>query len=379
MPNAQIEEKSNTAPAAAAAVDGPDSLRDPLANNTGMPDALKAGVEGLSGMDLSDVQVHRNSSQPAALGAQAYAQGNQIHLGAGQEKHLPHEAWHVVQQKQGRVKPTMQMKGGGANADPGLESEADRMGALASAAGQQGMGGALQVASSDGGVKQMVDDPVGRQLSDKDLVFWAKWAVRGEDSVTKNTNSTALLMDVLRNFAIEKEVQVASNQVKAFPLAMPEHLGPEDPEALKVEIARQIKLRMTRDSQQAGAEEVTFEDSTKREECFAFNAPGTWQLNKLKFHGNTEGICGGLQDPMVNNIIAEVRTATKKGRHASGIAINTPYHEHHTQGSGGIGFLYKKEADSTVTPYIIDIATSRHNNDYNWDRSPRSGNPSNPF
>jgi hypothetical protein len=26
----------------------------------------------------------------------------------GQEQHLPHEAWHVVQQKQGRVKPTGQ-------------------------------------------------------------------------------------------------------------------------------------------------------------------------------------------------------------------------------------------------------------------------------
>jgi hypothetical protein len=31
------------------------------ANRTGMPDALKAGVESLSSMDLSDVRVHRNS------------------------------------------------------------------------------------------------------------------------------------------------------------------------------------------------------------------------------------------------------------------------------------------------------------------------------
>lgn len=35
-----------------------------------------------------------------------YSQGTDIHIGPGQEKHLPHEAWHVVQQKQGRVKPT---------------------------------------------------------------------------------------------------------------------------------------------------------------------------------------------------------------------------------------------------------------------------------
>ncbi|HAP61901.1 MAG TPA: hypothetical protein DCR93_21180, partial [Cytophagales bacterium] len=36
--------------------------------------------------------------------------GTDIHLAPGQQKHLPHEAWHVVQQKQGRVKPTLQPK-----------------------------------------------------------------------------------------------------------------------------------------------------------------------------------------------------------------------------------------------------------------------------
>ena len=102
------------------------------ANDTGMPDSLKSGIENLSGMDLSDVKVHYNSSQPAQLNALAYAQGNDIHIGAGQEKHLPHEAWHVVQQRQGRVQPTMQMKEGvPVNDDPGLEHEADVMGAKA--------------------------------------------------------------------------------------------------------------------------------------------------------------------------------------------------------------------------------------------------------
>jgi hypothetical protein len=79
-------------------------------NKTGMPDQLKSGVESLSGIDMSDVKVHYNSSQPAQLNAHAYAQGNQIHIAPGQEKHLPHEAWHVVQQKQGRVAPTTQLK-----------------------------------------------------------------------------------------------------------------------------------------------------------------------------------------------------------------------------------------------------------------------------
>ena len=101
-------------------------------NNTGLPDNLKTGVENLSGISLDDVKVHRNSDKPAQLQAHAYAQGTDIHLGAGQEKHLPHEAWHVVQQKQGRVKPTLQMKGGVlVNDETGLEKEADVMGAKA--------------------------------------------------------------------------------------------------------------------------------------------------------------------------------------------------------------------------------------------------------
>jgi diketogulonate reductase-like aldo/keto reductase len=101
-------------------------------NNTGLPDNLKTGMENLSGYSMDDVKVHYNSDKPAQLQAHAYAQGTEIHLGSGQEKHLPHEAWHVVQQKQGRVKPTMQMNGGvNVNNDKGLENEADVMGANA--------------------------------------------------------------------------------------------------------------------------------------------------------------------------------------------------------------------------------------------------------
>ena len=102
------------------------------ANNTGMPNQLKSGIEGLSGVDVSDVKVHYNSSKPAQLNAHAYAQGSNIHIGPGQEKHLPHEAWHTVQQKQGRVQATTQMKENvQVNDDPSLENEADVMGAKA--------------------------------------------------------------------------------------------------------------------------------------------------------------------------------------------------------------------------------------------------------
>lgn len=100
-------------------------------NRTGMPDGLKSGIESLSGMDMSDVRVHTNSAQPRQINALAYAQGNDIHLGPGQEKHLPHEAWHLVQQRQGRVRPTTEVQGQAVNDDPGLEREADVMGARA--------------------------------------------------------------------------------------------------------------------------------------------------------------------------------------------------------------------------------------------------------
>lgn len=103
-------------------------------NNTGLPDPLKAGIESLSGMAMDHVRVHYNSSQPAQLNAHAYAQGSDIHLAPGQEKHLPHEAWHVVQQAQGRVPPTVQRKSRmSVNDDKSLEQEADTMGARAQA------------------------------------------------------------------------------------------------------------------------------------------------------------------------------------------------------------------------------------------------------
>lgn len=97
-------------------------------NRTGMLDNLKSGLEHLSGMDLSDVRVHHNSSKPEKVGALAYTQGKDIHVGPGQEKYLPHEGWHVVQQAQGRVKPTIQMRGLAVNNDVRLEAEADAMG-----------------------------------------------------------------------------------------------------------------------------------------------------------------------------------------------------------------------------------------------------------
>lgn len=109
----------------------PDQRKE---NKTGLPDHLKTGMESLSGYSMDDVKVHYNSGRPSLIQAHAYARGTDIYLAPGQERHLPHEAWHVVQQKQGRVRPTVQLKEKmNLNDDPGLEKEADTMGERAMA------------------------------------------------------------------------------------------------------------------------------------------------------------------------------------------------------------------------------------------------------
>ncbi|MBY0234710.1 MAG: DUF4157 domain-containing protein, partial [Burkholderiaceae bacterium] len=100
----------------------------PAGHGSALPAPLASGISQLSGVDLGGVKVHRNSAKPAQLNALAYAQGQDIHLGPGQEQHLPHEAWHLVQQAQGRVSSTRQLKGTNINDDEALEREADQMG-----------------------------------------------------------------------------------------------------------------------------------------------------------------------------------------------------------------------------------------------------------
>lgn len=103
-------------------------VETPRPNNTGMPDNLKAGIESLSGFSMDDVRVHYNSSKPATVQALAYTQGTDIHVAPGQEKCLPHEAWHVAQQMAGRVSPTTNINGMPVNDNAALEHEADVMG-----------------------------------------------------------------------------------------------------------------------------------------------------------------------------------------------------------------------------------------------------------
>ena len=134
-------------------------------NGGSLPGGLRAGIERLSGVSLEDVRVRYNSSEPARADALAYTRGTEIHLGPSQDGHLAHEAWHVVQQKQGRVRPTLQTGGLAINDDPALEREAELMGARAVAAARPAEGlaeqGKSESAHAEGVVVQLFSAPPG--------------------------------------------------------------------------------------------------------------------------------------------------------------------------------------------------------------------------
>lgn len=95
-------------------------------NLTGIPTQMKLDFEQRSGLSFDDVRVHYNSDKPAQLQALAYTQGTQVYVGPGQERHLPHELGHVIQQKSGIVHPTYYIRGMPINDQPQLEYNANQ-------------------------------------------------------------------------------------------------------------------------------------------------------------------------------------------------------------------------------------------------------------
>lgn len=110
----------------------------------GLPMQLKLGIESLTGVSMDGVRVVHGSSAPARYGAGAFARKGEIHLGPGHADKLDHEAWHIAQQRLGKVHKTRDLEGQAFNDDADLEAEADRMGALARQHAAQAAGGALQ-------------------------------------------------------------------------------------------------------------------------------------------------------------------------------------------------------------------------------------------
>ena len=159
-------------------------------NKTGLPDGLKLGMESISGLSLNDVKVHRNSDKPAQLQAHAYAQGTDIHLGPGQEKHLPHELGHVVQQKEGRVKPTVQLKDKvNINDDSGLEKEADILGEKAKNLGMSNEAtpktGILQAKGFNAEIVQLALGDEKKKLRDEIMANSSTGPMYGKSGLSK--------------------------------------------------------------------------------------------------------------------------------------------------------------------------------------------------
>lgn len=116
---------------------GVEAFRVPIRPKAGglpLPAEVRTKMETAFGADFSDVRVHVGR-EATSLGAIAYTWGTNIHFAPGQynphtlqgQKLLGHELWHVLQQKQGRVRNPF---GGGVAVvqDHALEAEADRMG-----------------------------------------------------------------------------------------------------------------------------------------------------------------------------------------------------------------------------------------------------------
>jgi hypothetical protein len=108
-------------------------------SGNGLPEGVKGQMESSFGTSFDDVKITANSNTAKRAGALAFAQGNDIHFAPGQynpgskggQELLGHELAHVVQQREGRVKPTAEAEGMPVNNDKGLEAEADAMGAKA--------------------------------------------------------------------------------------------------------------------------------------------------------------------------------------------------------------------------------------------------------
>lgn len=161
----------------AADVAVPGAARVDELTGTGA-DGTRATMERAFGTSFSGVEIKRDGAAEK-MGAQAYAQGEQIHVASGRGDPstreglalLGHEYAHVVQQRQGRV-ATPQAKGGGGAvvADAALEAEADRAGE-AVARGEPvsisapAAAGAAQ-AKADGEPIQMFDGDEHKRMGD---------------------------------------------------------------------------------------------------------------------------------------------------------------------------------------------------------------------
>lgn len=151
-PGKQTLTEQLTPPVQARPATAPSESADSPSRAQPLRPDVRSHMEASFGADFSAVRVHE-SGLAEAMGAQAFARGNEIHMASGRHdpdsrsgrELLGHELAHVVQQSQGRVAATGQAKGTAINQDPALEAEADVAGERAARGEPAGVGPAGEI------------------------------------------------------------------------------------------------------------------------------------------------------------------------------------------------------------------------------------------
>lgn len=335
-----------------------------------LPVGLRAGVESLSGQSMSDVRVHWNSDKPAQLQAHAYAQGTDIHLGPGQEQHLPHEAWHVAQQKQGRVEPTTQLKAATLiNDDKGLEQEADVMGAKALQLGGQG-GAPLQAKSWDS-----TSTPSNSTIQLKKLNL-GTGKIQGFGTAIKNffgkTTFTKLTEEVNKFNALPEDQQGEQGKiVKSLGQKwLDSHSSSKDPnDVQKKDAILQIMTELKGDSLKGAVEKNIFKDEKQASDLgiTEYSIEQAKKKEKEKGFVDESGKISDKKGVIANTSFMSDAESTVQGiveitdQNLGAIDVN----EKTIRGDAAMHAYFTKERENASTPEQREGVTSHAKSVYN--------------
>lgn len=210
-----------------------------------LPAAVRGHMEGLLGVDLSPVRIHEGEAAES-LGAVAYTRGHDICFARGRyEPHTPrgqrilgHELAHVVQQSEGRVRPSRELAGVPVSDDRRLEREADGFGVRA-ARGEPGPRAPLRgLAPARGDVAQCIlyqdivdswvdgDKIYGLNAARSDTVQALDQLGHGPSIIDDLNNQfigTGLIGDPKYPKTYDEDVKLTDPEAKAFRKALHKH------------------------------------------------------------------------------------------------------------------------------------------------------------
>ena len=201
-----------------------------------MPQEVRVKMESAFAADFSTVRIQQGP-QATAVGALAYAQGNDIYFAPGQfdpasergQELLGHELAHVIQQREGRVPGTAHAKGGNINDDPALEREADELGRRAARGEMAAPGKRGPAPQHAGGVGQAKAAPAPSS------------GARPEPVPSGRPAPDAELLSPIENASLPAQTAALTAQVQTSGLSAPIQRKP-DPEKDGTYIPYQIRI-----------------------------------------------------------------------------------------------------------------------------------------